>query len=95
MVNAEKEKTGETMTEAELLYWDVELKTSKWVTPITIYITFKGGAVTDIFCHDGSAIYLLRARMNTELAEEVKNQMGVKSVEIPPRLQGMTVRRIK
>lgn len=79
------------MTEPEVLYWDVELKTSKGITPITNYIIRNGGAVTDTFNHDGSAIYLLRARMGMGLAEDVRKQKGVQSVEKPPRLQGMKV----
>jgi len=77
------------MTEPEVLYWDVELTSSKGITPITNYIIRNGGAVTDTFNHDNSAIYLLRARMGMGLAEGVRNQKGVMSVERPPKLKGM------
>jgi hypothetical protein len=82
-------------TEPEVLYWDVELTSSKGITPITNYIIRNGGAVTDTFNHDGSAIYLLRARMGMGLAGEVRKQQHVMSVERPPRVQVMTMRRIK
>jgi hypothetical protein len=78
------------MVETKVMsYWDVELKTRKSITPITNYIVEHGGAVTDTFNHEGSGIYLLRARMTLELSEDVKKQKGVFLVEKPPRITGM------
>jgi hypothetical protein len=76
------------MSETKIPYWDVELKTRKGITPITNFIVEHGGAVTDTFSHEGSSIYLLRARMNLELVEEVKKQSHVLSVEKPPKYVG-------
>jgi len=80
------------MVETKIPYWDVELKTRQGITPITYFIIENGGAVTDTFNHEESSIYLLRARMIPELAEEVRKKSQVTSVEKPPRYTGMVSR---
>jgi len=81
------------MVETKIPYWDVELKIRKGITPVRNYIVEHGGAVTDTFNHLDIDIFMLRARMTPELAEEVRKQKYVKSVEKPPRYTGMTISR--